>query len=471
MLREATNTKKETNETEPDNVTKHLADEFNTYFANVGKAVQAKLGLLEDEYVIDEDIIGFGFTPETSESVGKMIQDLRPTVATGCCQVPARVLRDLCDVIKDDLCDLINLGYSLNTFPTALKHAWIKAIYKNKGNTEEPEYYRPISILPVISKLFERSATKQLVGYLEDHNELYAGQHAYRRGHSTTTCLIEITEAIHAELDRGGVMGIASMDLSKAFDSVAHGLLLRKLEQKGLGYGCLKWLQSYLSNRTQQVRFKNFTSDNTTTKSGVPQGSVLGPILFIALTADLIDHLGSNCIVKAYADDTQLLVSGKNRQEVKKKLEDVIARAQEWFGKNSLLLNPTKTEIMMVGKKCASKNITIDVKEGNNIVPLKLSTHIKILGVVLDEDINWKRQVNQVRGRATNIIRNLARTGGCLPQRSRRILYDSLVAPHFSYADVVWDGCLKAQQQQLQRTHNFAARMITGANIHPRRRL
>ena len=110
-------------------------------------------------------------------------------------------------------------------------------------------------------------------------------------------------------------MGIASMDLSKAFDSVSHGLLLRKLKQKGLGQGSLKWLQSYLSSRTQQVRFKNFTSENAFTKSGVPQGSVLGPILFIALTADLIDHLGDDCIVKAYADDTQLLVSGRNRQE------------------------------------------------------------------------------------------------------------------------------------------------------------
>ena len=275
---------------------------------------------------------------------------------------------------------------------------------------------------------------------------------------------MEITEAIHREVDNGGVMGIASMDLSKAFDSVSHGLLLRKLEHKGLSGSCLKWLQSYLTERTQQVKFKNFTSSKTVVQSGVPQGSVLGPILFISLTSDLVNYLDDDCIVKAYADDTQLLVRGKNRQEVKLKLERVIAKAQTWFTKNSLLINPTKTEIMMVGKKHKSEEVmTIDVKEGNSTIPLKLAPQIKILGVIVDEDLNWKKQVNQVRKRAANIVRNLARTSGTLPRRTKRILYDSLAAPHFSYADVVWDGCLKKQRKELQRIHNFAARSITGA--------
>ena len=119
---------------------------------------------------------------------------------------------------------------------------------------------------------------------------------------------------------------------------------------------------------------------------------------------------------------------------------------------------------MMIGKKNKlDPNMTINVKEGNKTIPLSLAPRIKILGVTIDEDLTWKHQVKQVRGRATNVIRNLARTSGILPQKSRRILYDSLVAPHFSYADVVWDGCLQAQQQELQRAHNFAARTITGA--------
>ena len=254
------------------------------------------------------------------------------------------------------------------------------------------------------------------------------------------------------------------MDLSKAFDSVSHGLLLNKLEQKGLGGGCLKWLQTYLEDRTQQVKLKNFTSTVTVAQSGVPQGSVLGPILFITLTSDLANYLGDDCLVKAYADDTQLLVKGKDRQEVKSKLQQVIAKAQDWFSSNSLLINPTKTEVMMLGKKgSGDNNITIEVQEGHSTIHLRPTSQIKILGVIIDEELNWKQQVNQVKKRAVNIIRNLARTSGSLPRKAKRLLYDSLVAPHLSYADIVWDGCLEEQRQDLQRIHNFAARTITGA--------
>ena len=117
----------------------------------------------------------------------------------------------------------------------------------------------------------------------------------------------------------------------------------------------------------------------------------------------------------------------------------------------------------MEKKARSDKEITIDVNEEGKTIPLQLSTHIKILGVIMDENLNWSQQVNQVRKRATNVVRNLARTAGLLPEKSRRILYDSLAAPHFSYADVVWDGCLKSDQLKLQRVHNFAARTITGA--------
>ena len=114
-----------------------------------------------------------------------------------------------------------------------MKHAWIKCIYKEKGTHKQPDYYRPISVLSVVSKLFEKSATSQIVNYLETTKGLYSGQHAYRKWHSTTTCLVEITEVIHQELEQSRSIGIASIDLSKAFDSVSHNLLLKKLEKKG----------------------------------------------------------------------------------------------------------------------------------------------------------------------------------------------------------------------------------------------
>ena len=185
------------------------------------------------------------------------------------------------------------------------------------------------------------------------------------------------------------------------------------------------------------------------------------PILFIALTSDLVDHLG-DCIVKADADDTQLIVTGKTRLEVKNKLETAIKQAQEWFRANSLLINPTKTEIMILGGPKIKERLQIQVSEGNKEINIGTIPQIKVLGVIIDEDLTWKSQVKQVKKKSTNAVRHLARTGKTLSTSIRRLLYDALVAPHLSYADIVWDGCRQEQQKELQRVHNFAVRVIAG---------
>ena len=217
ILKEITNTATPQNNTEPDRVDADTANAFNNYFANVGRTVQETLGLSDDHLTINMEKRGFTFAPETPEKVEAIIANMNPKVATGYCEIPARILKDLTSVVTQDLTKLINLSYETCTFPQAMKHAWIKCIYKEKGTHNLPDYYRPISILSVVSKLFERSATSQIVEYLESTNGLYSGQHAYRKWHSTTTCLVEITEAIHKELEESRSSGIASMDLSKAF--------------------------------------------------------------------------------------------------------------------------------------------------------------------------------------------------------------------------------------------------------------
>ena len=186
---------------------------------------------------------------------------------------------------------MINTSYEVNIFPSTLKHAVIRAIFKNKGNPNDPQFYRPISVLNIVSKIFERSATNQIVKHLERNNLFFSGQHAYRQKHSTTTCLVEVTEHIHKAIDNGRLVGLASTDLSKAFDTLCHNQLLRKLANMNFGANAIEWLRSYLSNRTQQVKFNEIVSDPTIVEAGVPQGSILGPILFIAFTADLCSHM------------------------------------------------------------------------------------------------------------------------------------------------------------------------------------
>ena len=198
--------------------------------------------------------------------------------------------------------------------------------------------------------------------------------------------------------------------------------------------------------------------------AGVPQGSILGPILFIAFTADMADHL-PEFAVKAYADDTQVLVEGRDVSEVKEKLQKAIAIAQNWFNRNSLQINPSKTEILIVRtKRSSTSNCTIDVEDGLSTIQIAPSSQIKILGVTIDDRLTWSQHIKQMKGRVTNIVRHLARASKLLPRNAKRLLYDALVCPHLSYADVVWDGCLQQQRMELQRVHNFAARVIVGAN-------
>ena len=438
-----------------------MANQFNSYFATIGKSIQQDLGV-NFNFVPDvSNKKGFNFQDVSSDQIETLIDNLKSGVATGNDRIPARILKDLKPLIGKDLCNLVNLSFEVKTFPSILKHAVITPIYKDKGSHNSCEYYRPISILPVLSKIFERAATNQIVKFLETNRLLYSGQHAYRKNHSTTTALIETTNFIYNELDKKQYVGLVATDLSKAFDTLSHDLLLTKLQSMGFSYSSILWFRSYLSNRTQQTKLGNIKSSIATTEAGVPQGSILGPILFISFTADF-HHSFPNCSIKSYADDTQILLSAKTPNDLKCKIEDTITVAQTWFSNNSLKINPTKTEIIIFSSKELKQPLSFSVNDGGNMKEILNKKKIKILGVVLDERLTWRDHVKQVKSRASGIIRNLARTTSVLPLKSRKTLYDALVTPHFSYCDVVWGGANNTVSKDLQRTGNFAAKAMLG---------
>ena len=253
-----------------------------------------------------------------------------------------------------------------------------------------------------------------------------------------------------------------STDLSKAFDTLSHDLLLEKLQTAGLGSKAVDWIKSYLTDRKQQVKMGSTTSSISTVQAGVPQGSILGPLLFITYTADLASNL-SDCKVTAYADDTQILVTAKSETELKTKVEKTILEAQHWYAKNSLKLNPTKTELMIFGKKNSQINpMYFAVQDGSKTEQIKTSPTMKILGVIIDEKLTWEKHATKVKVQAYRNAVHLARTSSVLSLKSRRTLYDALVAPHYNYCDVVWGGMAKKYSQQIQKSGNFAARTMLG---------
>ena len=461
VINEITNRQKSYETVEPEMLNQNKVDSYNKFFASIGIEIQ-KVLKTKPHRTDFTGLQGFDFQNETEESISKLVDNIKIDVATGCDNIGSRLIKDAKIIIVPILTKIINLGYKTSTFPDCMKKATIKALHK-KDDPDDISNYRPISILPTLSKIFERAATDQLVRYLEYNNLLTTCQHAYRRFHSTQTCLVEVVNHIYKLTDSGKFAAVVSLDLSKAFDSISHTLLLEKLSTLGLSETTLNWVKSYLTNRKQRTKFKEYISKEEVISSGVPQGSIIGPLLFISFTNDLPEEFKEKCKLIAYAEDSQLIIEAKSLHQLETRIAEIIKIAQTWYSHNSMKNNITKTEVLVINtKKAPVNNMKIQVIDTGKPKTLKPKQHIKILGVYLDDKLNWKKQISNVKSKAMNAIRNIHRINHLLPIKQRVQLYNSLISPQFDYADVVWGGCGAVNNQRLQVAQNFAIKSITG---------
>ena len=266
----------------------------------------------------------FFFNYVTCKEVHDLIKCLNVNKPLGPSKIPAWALKDAQSVLAEPLCFLINEFISESSFPTDLKKALVSPLYK-KGNTEDPTNYRPISITGAMAKIFEQVIRNQINDYLISNKLLSPKQFGYRKKLSTTDAILQCTEYVRTEMDKKNTVCGAFLDLSKAFDSISHEILIEKLKCLGFDGTSTQLIRSYLKDRTQKVVFSGNESDWILLNRGVPQGTVLGPILFNIYVNDLHRVIDSvNCQVIQYADDTFLYSSHTNENIAKSYLEKIL---------------------------------------------------------------------------------------------------------------------------------------------------
>ena len=347
-------------------------------------------------------------------------------------EIPVSIIKDNCEHIAIPLSIIFNQSIGKGIFPQPLKHATVIPIYKN-GPKNILGNYRPISLLSTFSKIFEKLMKKSLLNFLESRSIITPEQFGFRQSLSTFHPLKILSENIYSALDsQHSLLGIF-IDFCKAFDTVRHDILLKKLKHYGIRGVIHDWFKDYLSNRTQSTKILNHISSPQDTKYGVLQGSVLGPILFLIYINDL-PQIFPRLKSVLFADDSTLYITGDDPISMIETANSDLEILKNWCYSNRLTINSNKTFYMLFTKK--SIDILPPLKYDNSIIA-KTEQH-KMLGITFDEDMTFKPHISHISHKISRIISLLYQVKNLMPSNVLQLMYNAHVLPHFQYCTPIW---------------------------------
>ena len=391
-----------------------------------------------------------------TEEITAILKSLETGKACGPDCINNRVLKATAKTITRPLTDLFNSSLRSSTVPDIWKKANVSPILK-KDDKSSVDNYRPISLISLVGKTLEKAIFKHVHNFLFDNHIITPFQSGFTHGDSTVNQLLDIYNTFCWALDEGKEVGAVFCDISKAFDRVWHRGLIAKLKHYGLHGPLLAWFESYLTNRHQRVVLPNGNSDRKEIKAGVPQGSILGPLLFIIYINDIVTE--NQSLIRLFADDTTLYIIVDQpdlaAQTLNNDLQRISVRSELWLDN----FNPKKTETMLCTCK-RNREIHQSLSFSGKIIK-ELTSH-KHLGLNLTSSCDWLIHIDYIKEKSLNRLNLLRSLKFTLFRQSLQKIYLTFIQPILEYADVVWDNCTQQQQNELEKNQLEADRIVTG---------
>ena len=442
------------------NKPKKDAETFNNYFRKIARNMT---NLIEPtdmdphKYKPKQISGSFRFREVPLLGIKKCIKSLQPKTSYGTDTISNKLIKALGDELSEPLRLIVNKTLTTSEYPENWKTAKIKPLHK-KGDKSEVNNYRPISLLPSLSKIIEKCMVHQITKYYDKHFLFPKHQYGYRHGKSTMDAINTLKERIMELNKKKKKYALIFLDFSKAFDTINHQILYKRLDNYGFCPEAITLIKSYLTNRKQKTQVLNHSScEETLDEIGCPQGSCLGPVLYIMYTSDMANIKGAESSL-FFADDTCLIIEHKQNRDnsLKTQIESALEEVQSWVSANKLCLNAKKTIVYIQNDE--TKNIVLG-KDTIEVTPSNVST--KYLGVLVNPRLDWKEHINLVQNKMKRGLASIYRTKDTLDASCRKLLHYSMVESHLLYAYESWLTELnKKQYKPLYAIHKKSLRAV-----------
>ena len=406
-------------------------------------------GNIDDDFNILED-------PPTLHELNTYVDDIDLTKSSSVDGISTQICKDLFKLAPRYFLSIFTRSLETSIFPRKWAHGVITVIPKS-GDLSNPTNWRPITQTPIFAKIFEKIVHNRMMSFFVGNDILANYQYGFRKGKSTQHAIFDFVKYVYSGLNRKKLIGAVCLDVAKAFDCINHTILLYKMSKIGFNDNTIAWFKSYL-DRTQVVKFDNNFSDELNVKTGIGQGTILGPLLFIFYINDMTSVL-DDMKINMYADDCILYTSGNEWNRICQKIQPEMNNVFSWCSSNRLKLNINKSKVLAIGSRSKLKKLD----NGNTIYldaqPLKLTDKYRYLGVILDSEMNLTSLLSDTKKRVLNKLFNLRKLRYYINEKGALAIYKQTILPLLDYAGFLLISCTKSDRHDLQIIQNDALRV------------